>query len=72
MRPKGTSIQLKVRRRATVFLLETDWSVRHVARHIKASPSSVKRWHNILVGVNLGRVDELFSHQECGYQGYKS
>ena len=46
MRPKGTSIQLEVRRRLAVALLETGWSVRKVARHVKASPSSVRRWRD--------------------------
>jgi transposase len=49
MRPKGTSIQLEVRRRVAVFLLEAGWGVRHVARHIKASPSFVRRWRNAVV-----------------------
>jgi transposase len=46
MRPKGTSIQLEVRRRVAVSLLEAGWGVRHVARHVKASPSSVRRWRD--------------------------
>ena len=33
MRPKGTTIQLEVRRRVAVSLLEAGWGVRHVARH---------------------------------------
>ncbi|HEY7492038.1 MAG TPA: helix-turn-helix domain-containing protein [Candidatus Tectomicrobia bacterium] len=44
MRPKGTTIQLAVRRRVAVSLLEAGWGVRQVARHVKASPSSVRRW----------------------------
>jgi transposase len=46
MRPKGTTIQLEVRRRVAVSLLEAGWSVRHVARHVKAAPSSVRRWRD--------------------------
>jgi transposase len=46
MRPKGTIIQLEVRRRVAVSLLEVGWGVRHVARHVKASPSSVRRWRD--------------------------
>jgi transposase len=46
MRPKGTTIQLEVRRRVAVSLLEAYWGVRQIARHIKASPSSVRRWRN--------------------------
>jgi transposase len=44
MRPQGTAIQLEVRRRVAVSLLESGWGVRHVARHDNASPSSVRRW----------------------------
>jgi transposase len=44
MRPKGTSIQLEVRRRLAISLLETGWGVRKVARHVNASPKSVRRW----------------------------
>jgi transposase len=44
MRPTGTTMQLEVRRRVAVSLLEAGWGVRHVARHVKASPSSVRRW----------------------------
>ena len=43
-RPQGTSIPLEVRRRLAVALLETGWSVRKVTRHVKAAPSSVRRW----------------------------
>ena len=46
MRPKGTTIQLEVRRRVAVSLLGAGWGVRQVARHIKASPSSVRRWRD--------------------------
>ncbi|HEY7490629.1 MAG TPA: winged helix-turn-helix domain-containing protein [Candidatus Tectomicrobia bacterium] len=46
MRPKGTTIQLEVRRRVAVSLLEAGWGVRQVARHVKASPSSVRRWRD--------------------------
>jgi transposase len=46
MRPQGTAIQLEVRRRVAVALLESGWGVRHVARHVKASPSSVRRWRD--------------------------
>ena len=46
MRPKGTTIQLEVRRRVAVALLEAGWGVRHVARHVTASPSSVRRWRD--------------------------
>jgi transposase len=46
MRPKGTTIQLEVRRRVAVSLLEAGWGVHHVARHVKASPSSVRRWRD--------------------------
>jgi transposase len=44
MRPNGTTLQLEVRRRVAVSLLEAGWGVRQVARHVKASPSSVRRW----------------------------
>jgi transposase len=43
MRPTGTAIPLEVRRRVAVALLEAGWGVRHVARHVKVSPSSVRR-----------------------------
>jgi transposase len=46
MRPKGTTIQLEVRRRVAVSLLAAGWGVRHAARHVKASPSSVRRWRD--------------------------
>jgi transposase len=46
MRPKGTAIQLEVRRRVAVALLKAGWGVRQVARHVKASPSSVRRWRD--------------------------
>jgi transposase len=46
MRPQGTAIQLEVRRRVAVSLLEAGWGVRQVARHVKASPSSVRRWRD--------------------------
>jgi transposase len=44
MRPTGTHLQLEVRRRVAVALLEAGWGVRQVARHVKASPRSVRRW----------------------------
>src|SRR5262245_27267832 len=47
MRPKGTAIQLEVRHRVTVALLEAGWGVRQVARHVKVSPSSVRRWRDV-------------------------
>jgi transposase len=46
MKPQGTFIQLEVRRRVAVALLEAGWGVRHVTRHVKASPSSVRRWRD--------------------------
>jgi putative transposase len=46
MRPKGTPIPLAVRRRVAVSLLEAGGGIRHVARHVKASPSSVRRWRD--------------------------
>ena len=46
MRPKGTSTQLEVRRRVAVSLLEAGWGIRQVARHVKASHSSVRRWRD--------------------------
>jgi transposase len=49
MRPKGTKTQLEVRRRVAVSLLETGWGVRQVARHVHASPSSVRRWRAAVV-----------------------
>ena len=49
MRPPGTTIQLEVRRRLAVSLLEAGWGVRKVARHVKASPSSVRRWRDAAV-----------------------
>src|SRR5262245_3614701 len=55
MRPTGTSIQLEVRRRVAVSLMEAGWGVRHVARHVKASPSSVRRWR-----------DAVAQHAEAG------
>jgi transposase len=39
-------MQLEVRRRVAVSLLEAGWGVRQVARHVKASPSSVRRWRD--------------------------
>lgn len=49
MRPKGTKTQLEVRRRVAVSLLEAGWGVRQVARHVTASPSSVRRWRAAFV-----------------------
>ena len=46
MRPTGTHTQLAVRRRGAVSLLEAGWGVRHVARHVTASPSAIRRWRN--------------------------
>jgi transposase len=46
MRPQGTAIQLEARRRVAVALLEAGWGVRHVARHVKALPSSIRRWRD--------------------------
>jgi transposase len=57
MRPKGTTIQLEVRRRVAVSLLEAGWGVRQVARHVQASPSSVRRWR-----------DAFAQHAEAGLQ----
>ena len=44
MRPQGTIIQLEVRRRLAISLLASGWGVRKVARHVKVSLSSVRRW----------------------------
>jgi transposase len=49
MSPKGTKTQREVRRRGAVSLLEAGWGVRQVARHVKASPSSVRRWRPAFV-----------------------
>ena len=46
MRPQGTKLQLEVRRRVAVSLLEAGWGIRQVARHVKASPTSVCRWRD--------------------------
>jgi transposase len=48
MRPKGTKLQLEVRRRVAVSLLEAGGGIRQVARHVKASPTSVCRWRDAL------------------------
>ena len=49
MRPKGTKIQLEVRRRLAVTLLEAGWGSRQVARHVNASATSVCRWRDAVV-----------------------
>ena len=46
MRPKGTKLQLEVRRRVAVALLQAGWGLRQVARQVGASPSSVCRWRD--------------------------
>ena len=46
MRPKGTKLQLEVRRRVAVALLHAGWGLRQVARQVGASPSSVSRWRD--------------------------
>ena len=48
MRPKGTKLQLEVRRRVAVSLLEAGWGIRQVARHVNTSPTSVCRWRDMV------------------------
>ena len=48
MRPQGTTLQLEVRRRVAVSLLEAGGGIRQVARHVKASPTAVGRWRDAL------------------------
>lgn len=60
MRPKGTKLQLEVRRRVAVALLQAGWGLRQVARQVGASPSSVCRWreafdHQADAGLNAKR-----------------
>jgi|RhiMetdeSRZDD1v2_1073273.scaffolds.fasta_scaffold124703_5 transposase len=46
MRPKGTKLQLEIRRRVAMTLLDTGWGIRQVARQVKASPGSICRWRD--------------------------
>ena len=44
MRPKGSAKELEVRRQIAANMLEQGMGIREVARHVKASPSSVYKW----------------------------
>ncbi len=48
MRPKGSAAELEVRRRLAGRLLAEGQGIRAVARTVGASPSSVKRWRDLL------------------------
>ena len=48
MRPKGSAAELEVRRRLAANLLQEGQGIRRVARLVRASPSSVKRWRDLL------------------------
>jgi transposase len=48
MRPKGSAAELEVRRRLAANLLQEGQGIREVARLVRASPSSVKRWRDVL------------------------
>lgn len=48
MRPKGNAAVLEARRRRAVSLLEEGFGIRAVARQVGSSPSSVKRWKEVV------------------------
>lgn len=48
MRPKGSAAELEVRRRLAGKLLQAGKGIREVARTVGSSPSSVKRWQQML------------------------
>jgi hypothetical protein len=48
MRPKGSAEALEARRRRAATLLERGSGIREVARQIGSSPSSVKRWKEVI------------------------
>jgi transposase len=48
MRPKGSAAELEARRRRAVSLLAQGLALREVARHVGSSPSSVKRWKEVV------------------------
>ena len=48
MRPKGSAKALEVRRQRAATLLERGSGIREVARQVGASPSSVKRWKEVI------------------------
>ena len=57
MRPTGVNTQREIRGRVAVSLLETGGDVRQGARHVKASPGSVRRGRDVCV-----------QHAEAGLQ----
>ena len=48
MRPKGSAEALEARRQRAATLLGRDSGIREVARQVGASPSSVKRWKEVI------------------------
>jgi transposase len=48
MRPKGSTEKLEVRRQIAGRLLQEGLGIRHVARLVEASPSSVFQWKQML------------------------
>jgi transposase len=48
MRPKGSAEVLEARRRWAVSLLQKGLGIRAVARQVGCSPSSVKRWKEVV------------------------
>jgi len=48
MRPKGTAAELEARRRQAASLLAQGLALREVARQVGSSPSSVKRWKEVV------------------------
>ncbi|MCI2424814.1 helix-turn-helix domain-containing protein, partial [Candidatus Acetothermia bacterium] len=48
MRPKGSAKVLEARRQRAATLLERGSGIREVAQQVMASPSSVKRWKELI------------------------
>ncbi len=48
MRPKGSAKVLEARRQRAATLLERGSGIREVAQQVMASPSSVKRWKDLI------------------------
>ena len=48
MRPKGSAEALEARRKRAAALLEKGMGIREVSRQVGSSPSSVKRWKEVV------------------------
>ena len=63
MRPKGSAKALEARRQRAATLLEGGLGIREVARQVGSSPSSVKRWKEV---IETGEKEALMAKPHPG------